>query len=77
MKVKYSSNRKRDEVAIYLNELSKGFLHDHLSLMVGREEVMMDTSDIIRLEVGAKEKKDEYKVYISLSWDKPKTEDII
>ena len=45
--------------------------------MVGREEVMMDTSDIIRLEVEAKEKKDEYKVYISLSWDKPKMEDII
>jgi amphi-Trp domain-containing protein len=71
-KIKYSSSLKRDEVALYLNELSKGFLQDHLSLRSGSEEIMMTTSDIVRLEIEAKEKKDEYKVYISLSWNKPK-----
>lgn len=73
-KIKYSSILKRDEVALYLNELSKGFLQERLSLSVGNEEIMMDTSDIIRLEVEAKGKKDGYKIYISLSWDKPKME---
>lgn len=53
MKVRYSSNLKRDEVALYLNELSKGFLEESLPLMVGNEEIMLDTSDTVRLEVEA------------------------
>jgi amphi-Trp domain-containing protein len=70
-KAKHSSNLKNDEASLYLNELAKGFLQDQLFLRVGGEEVVMDTSDIVRLEVEAKEKRDEYKVCISLSWDKP------
>ncbi len=75
-KVKHSSILKSDEAALYLNELSKGFLQERLSLSVGNEEIMMDTSDIVRLEVEAKGKKDRYEIYISLSWDKPERKEV-
>ena len=71
-KFKYESLQDRETITRYLEALREGFENGHLRLAWKDSVLELEPEGLIRLDVEAKQKDDQMKLNIKMSWKSPK-----
>ena len=70
-KIEIEEFMTREKVADFFRKLSEGLQNGNIELIDDEETLAISPPDILSVEIGAKQKKDKFKLSMEVSWKCP------